>query len=125
MAQDPQASTRLTLGKKQRIFTLNVARLIVWTYNEGYELTLAEAYRTPEQAAINARKGSGIARSLHTVRLAIDLNLFKDGVYLTKSEQYEPLGTLWKRLHPLNRWGGDFRNRPDGNHFSMEHEGVK
>jgi hypothetical protein len=124
MAQNPQVSPALTLGQKQRIFTLNVARLIVWTYNEGYTLSFAEAYRTPEQAALNARKGSGIARSLHMVRLAVDLNLFKDGKWLNKSEDFAPLGAMWKRLHPLNRWGGDFKSRPDGNHFSMTHEGI-
>ncbi|XAI96487.1 hypothetical protein [Microcystis phage Mel-JY34] len=124
MAQDAQVRPALTLGQKQRIFTLNIARLIVWTYNEGYTLSFAEAYRTPEQAALNAKKGSGIARSLHTVRLAVDFNLFKDGKWLNKSEDFAALGEMWKRLHPLNRWGGDFKSRPDGNHFSMTHEGI-
>jgi hypothetical protein len=32
------------------------------------------------------------------------------------------LGKYWKRQHPLCRWGGDFQ---DGNHYSLEHEGVK
>ncbi|HAX5140334.1 TPA: M15 family peptidase, partial [Escherichia coli] len=22
-------------------------------------------------------------------------------------------------------WGGRFKNRPDGNHFSLEHDGVR
>ncbi len=125
MAQEPQSDRALTLGQKQKIFTLNIARLIVWTYNEGWTLTFAEAYRTPEQAAINAKKGSGIKRSLHIVRLAVDFNLFKDGKWLQQTEDFAPLGAVWKRLHPLNRWGGDFKSRPDGNHFSMEHEGVQ
>jgi len=114
----------MTLGDKQRRFTELVARLIWWAYDEGYELTFGEAYRTPEQAALNAAKGSGIANSLHTQRLAIDLQLFINGVYQTKSEAYAPLGEHWKELDPDARWGGDF-SKPDGNHFSLEHNGVK
>lgn len=112
----------LKLGEKQRIFAYNIAGLILWAFEQGYEVTLGEAYRTPEQAALNAQKGTGIANSVHTQRLAMDLNLFKDGKFLTASEDYKPLGDYWKALHPLNRWGGDFTQK-DGNHFSVTHEG--
>jgi len=105
-----------TLGQKQRIFTRNVALLIQFAYTVGYELTFAEAYRTPEQAALNARKGTGIKNSLHTQRLAVDLNLFKNGKYLTSSKSHQRLGEFWETLHPLNRWGGRFN---DGNHYEM------
>lgn len=114
----------MTLGEKQRRFTELVARLISWAYDEGYELTFGEAYRTPEQAALNAKTGAGISNSLHTQRLAVDLNLFINGVYQPKSEAYEPLGAYWKELDPDCRWGGDFA-KPDGDHFSLEHNGVK
>jgi len=114
----------MTLGEKQRIFTKLVGELIVWAYANGFELTLSEAYRTPEQAALNAKAGLGISNSLHTKRLAIDLNLFIAGVYQTSSEAYRPLGENWETLHQLCRWGGRFR-RPDGYHFSIEHDGVK
>jgi len=114
----------VTLGEAQRAFVPCVADLIVWAYDNGYQLTFGEAHRTMEQAAANARLGIGIANSLHVKRLAIDLNVFKDGVYLTKSEDYLPLGERWKTLHPLARWGGDFK-KPDGNHFSFEWQGVK
>ena len=123
------------LGDKQREFPLMLAALITWAYeHQGYELTLGEAYRTPEQAALNAKSGKGISNSLHTKRLAIDLNLFINGVYQTDSEAYRPLGDKWKSLNKLARWGGDFTktlpgqgtvSAPDGNHFSIEHEGVK
>ena len=61
-------------------------------------------------------------RSLHYIRLAQDLCLFKDNEYLTDSDDYHVLGQFWKRMNPLNRWGGDFASQ-DGNHFSMEWEG--
>jgi len=113
----------MTLGEKQRHFSLLVARLILWAYEHGYEITFGEAYRTPEQAKLNAKIGSGISNSLHTVRLAIDLNLFKDGTYLDKSESYLPLGEYWESLG--GSWGGRFQSRPDGNHFSLEHNGIR
>ncbi len=112
----------MTLGEKQRVFVPLLAKLIVYAYDSGYELTLGEAYRTPEQAIRNAVNGSGIINTLHAKRLAIDLNLFKNGSYLTDTESHRPLGTYWKSLHTLARWGGDFG---DGNHYSIEHEGIR
>ena len=114
----------MTLGEKQRRFTGLVGKLITWAYDNGYELTFGDAYRSPDEAARNAQVGKGIANSLHTKRLAVDLNLFIDGQYKNLSEAYRPLGEYWKSLDPEARWGGDF-TRPDGNHFSMEFEGVK
>ncbi len=114
-----------TLGQRQRRFLPLVAKLIEYAYAQGYELTEGEGYRTPEQAALNAQHGSGIANSLHTLRLAVDLQLFKDGTYLTDSEAYKPLGEFWKTLDPDCAWGGDFKNRPDGNHFSLSWGGIR
>ena len=51
-------------------------------------------------------------------------NLFKDGKFLTSSEDHRTLGEFWKTLHPDCCWGGDF-SRPDGNHYSMEWQGRK
>lgn len=112
----------MTLGQQQRIFTKNVATLILWAYQKGYELSFGEAHRTPEMVAIYVKRGTGSAGSVHAVRLAVDFNLFINGVYQQNSEPYAPLGEVWKKLHPLNRWGGDFK-RADGNHFSMEYQG--
>jgi hypothetical protein len=115
----------MTLGEQQRLFMRLLPRLIDYAYANGFELTAGELYRTPEQAALNAKSGAGIAHSLHTQRLAIDVQLFKGGVYLDKSEDYQSLGEFWKRQHPLARWGGDFHSRPDGNHFSLEYGGTQ
>lgn len=114
----------MSLSEKQKLFTCLVAKLIEFAYAQGYSLTFGEAWRPPETAAIYAKQGKGIKNSLHTKRLAVDFNLFKGDVYLTKSEDYRFLGEFWESLDPLCRWGGFF-SRPDGNHFSIEHEGVK
>lgn len=112
----------MKLSTKQQKFTVMVGKLIQHATDNGYGLTFSEAYRTPEQAALNAKKGSGIANSLHTQRLAVDFNLFIGGVYQTDSSAYRPLGEYWESLG--GSWGGRFK-RPDGNHFSLEHDGVR
>ena len=66
--------------------------------------------------------GKGSFRSLHPDRLAVDLNLFKDGVWLTKTEDHRVLGEFWESLGADHRWGGRFG---DGNHYSIEHQGRK
>lgn len=114
----------MTLGEKQRLFVKLIGQLIAWAYANGFELTFGEAQRSAEQAKANAASGAGIANSLHLIRLAIDLNLFKDGLYQQQTEAYKPLGDYWKSLNDLCRWGGDFKSRPDGNHFSITHNGV-
>lgn len=104
----------MTLREKQSLFARLVADLIVFAYEHGYELTFGDAYRADYVK-------HGHPRSLHKKRLAIDLNLFKNGKYLTETKDHHPLGEYWESLHPLCRWGGRFA---DGNHYSLEHEGV-
>lgn len=111
----------MSLGNKQRKFTLMVAQLIQWAYDNGYELTVGDAYRDPRlHGQVGEKKGYGASSSCHKLRLAIDLNLFIKGVYQTSSEAYTPLGEYWESLG--GSWGGRFQ---DGNHFSVEHEGKK
>jgi hypothetical protein len=109
-----------TLGQKQRLFARLAAVLIAHIYETGYECTLDWAYRPPEVAAMYAAQGKGAKASLHTSRLAVDLNLFKDGVYLSDTESHRPIGEWWEQQHPLCRWGGRFK---DGNHYSFSHGG--
>ncbi|EOD4100854.1 TPA: M15 family metallopeptidase [Yersinia enterocolitica] len=113
----------MTLSEKQAVFTVKIAQLIYWADEHGYRLTFGEAWRTPEQAALNAKNGKGIANSLHTQRLAVDFNLFINGQYQTSTEAYKPLGEYWESIG--GTWGGRFKSNPDGNHFSLEHNGVK
>jgi hypothetical protein len=87
-----------------------VSQLISHAYALGYELTFGDAY---------AHDGH-IDGSLHYDKLAIDLNLFQDGVYLVSTEAHKPLGEYWESLG--GSWGGRFN---DGNHYSLEHNGRK
>lgn len=115
----------MTLREKQSEFTVLVARLIQEAEQRGYELTFGEAYRSPEEAARLHQAGKGIVSSLHTQRLAIDLNLFKNGVYQPSNEAYRDLGEWWEAQSTRDLqccWGGRFS---DGNHFSIAHGGRK
>ena len=58
-----------------------VPRLIRKAFRLGYEVTLGDAYRDP-------RCPYGSKDSDHHRRLAIDLNLFKNGVYLTRTKDH-------------------------------------
>jgi hypothetical protein len=115
----------MTLREKQSIFVLLVGKLIAYAYSTGYQLTFGEAYRSPEEAARLAGLGKGITKSLHTIKLAIDLNLFKDGKYLSSTSAHEPLGAWWEAQSTSDFtcvWGGRFG---DGNHYSIAHGNVK
>jgi len=97
-----------SLRTTQSGFVLDVARLIEYAYEQGYELTFGDAWAT---------KGHS-ANSNHYRRLAIDLNLFKDGEYLMETSDHASLGAYWEGLCPANRWGGHFR---DGNHYERRY----
>jgi len=109
------------LGDKQRRFTRMIADLILWAYQNGFELTVGDAYRDQRVfGMVGVMKGYGRARSLHKSRLAMDLNLFIGGEYMEDTDSYAPLGEYWESIG--GSWGGRFG---DGNHFSLEHEGRR
>lgn len=115
----------MTLGEKQRLFMRLMGQFLVWIYEQPtLEVTAGEFLRTQAQANANAASGAGISNSLHLQKLAADLNLFVNGIYQTDSAPYLSLGEKWESMHPLCRWGGRF-SKPDGNHFSLEHNGVR
>lgn len=112
----------MTLGEMQRLHVQLVAKLIEYTYAQGYELTWGEAFRTQQQAEWNAKAGTGIAQSVHCDRLAVDLQLFKNGIYLTDPESYKFMADYWISLHGLCRAGYYFHSK-DADHFSITYQG--
>ena len=100
----------MTLREKQSKFVVMVASLIVKAQSLGYELTFGDAW---------AKRGEGRPHRLHPpskhyVRLAIDLNLFREGKYLRSTEAHGPLGEYWESIGGI--WGGRFS---DGNHYEL------
>jgi hypothetical protein len=115
----------MILIQKQQIFSVLISKLILWANDQGYKITTGEFERTKLQALANAVTGKGIKNSLHRIRLAADLHLFKHGIYLDQTEDHKPLGEYWESLSTPEYeccWGGRFG---DGNHYSIAHEGRK
>lgn len=98
----------MSLREKQSRFVENVGFLILKAYQLGYELTFGDTY---------PGKWKHNPNGFHPKGLAIDLNLFKDGVYLTETVDYQKLGEFWELLDPDCTWGGRFK-KADGCHFS-------
>ena len=94
----------MKLGELQRSFAKILPCLIRYAYKRGYEITLGEAWRPAVTAEYYAKIGKGTVNSLHRSRLAIDLNLFKNGKWLTKSEDYKFLGEYWEKLGKKETW---------------------
>ena len=105
----------ISLRQKQSQFTHMVALLILQAEVLGFECTLAEAYRHP------SRKG-GHKTSLHRKRLAVDVNLFRNGKYLKRTEEHRELGVYWESIG--GSWGGRFTPQ-DGNHYSLAYRGMR
>lgn len=93
------------LRRKQSEFAKLVPRLIDRAHQLGFEVTLGDAYRDP-------RCPYGSKSSRHKSRLAIDLNLFRNGRYLTRTKDHKSLGLWWEAQGGI--WGGRFN---DGNHY--------
>lgn len=108
---------------QQSEFAKLVPRLIDKAFAMGFEVTLGDAFRDPRvHGALGVKMGYGHPKSAHKQKMAIDLNLFKAGVFQDSTEAHAPLGEWWEKQHPLARWGGRFS---DGNHYSFEVDGVK
>ena len=98
----------MTLRQKQSRFAFMVGKLILYAYDRGFELTLGDAY------AVSGHK----TNSNHYIRLAIDLNLFKDGKFITDGTGHDVLHDYWDDM------GGAPRILKDMNHYSLEHNGA-
>lgn len=118
------------LGRKQEIFAgILLPKLLSESMMRGYRVRIGEAHRPDWVAVVYEAFGKGISASLHRKKLAIDLDLFLQGEYLTETDAYRSLGEWWEAQTgayeglPIKCcWGGRFG---DGRHFSIEHEGVR
>ena len=108
----------MKLSKKQQLFALAMAELVIYAYRLGYGLTYDNAYM---------KKGSNDGRkntSTHRNRLAVDWNIFvfQFNKYLT----HEDADMAFNELH--DKWdtlGGAKRIKGDLRHFSFKHRGVR
>lgn len=133
------------MQKPQSEFAFMVGLLIKFAYSMGYEVTFGDAWAHDMRPVIDflkqvkphlpqdeetEKKYNEIMALLisllhrlssnHYNKLAIDLNLFKNGKYLDKTEDHRELGEYWESIG--GAWGGRFG---DGNHYSLEYNGMK
>lgn len=99
-----------TLGQRQEEFSHKLGKLLIFAYEKGYKIRMGD---------VLANEGHK-PNSNHYIKLAADLNLFKDGFYLAATEDHIELGEYWESIG--GSWGGRFG---DGNHYSLEWKGRK
>ncbi len=139
----------MRLGAKQELFSRLLPRLLDKAHELGFSVRMGEVLRFEEQARWNSthcrkcdgvkearvhekrRSGGhtfrriGILRSLHRLKLAVDLILFTAGVPHWNTAAYRELGEWWEAQSGRDFeccWGGRFS---DGGHFSIGHGGRK
>jgi hypothetical protein len=100
----------MTLGQRQELFSQLIAKLIVEMYNRGFQVRCGDFWAKPRVPAEHK------ANSLHYVKCAADLNLFKDGKFLTTEEDHRQFADYWESLHPNCRNG---RRYGDANHYEL------
>jgi hypothetical protein len=113
----------MRLGAKQELFMRLLSRLLDFIHSQGYGIRGGDLFRDSRVfGKVGEKEGYGHKNSCHKLKLAIDLNLTKAGKYLTETEDHRQIGEWWEQQHELCRWGGRFN---DGNHYSLEHEGMR
>ena len=111
----------MKLGKKQELFMRLLPRLIDKAHSIGFEIRGGDLFRDPRVYGYHGtKKGYSSKNSCHKLKLAIDLNLFLNGKFITSTAGHKQLGEWWEKQHKLCRWGGRFN---DGNHYSLTHQG--
>lgn len=122
----------MKLSEKQFIFSCMVGRFLSRICGcsaiTGLTVSIGDVSRSQYQQKHNVKLGlSKTFDSKHCKRLAIDLNLFLHGVYVTQAEPYRSLGLIWESLG--GRWGGRFGVKKkdyetkigwDSNHFEYK-----
>ena len=95
----------MSLGADRRQFTHMLALLIL--HIEEQDLGVAADFlKRCDDCPIGEKE------SLHKSGLAIDLNLYREGTYLSTGEEHKPLHDFWDDL------GGNERINNDLNHYS-------
>tara|TARA_R110002020_G_C16038646_1_gene753523 strand:+ start:368 stop:709 length:342 start_codon:yes stop_codon:yes gene_type:complete len=112
----------MNLGKKQELFMRLLPGLLDKAHSLGFEIRGGDLFRDNRlHGEFGEKEAYGHKNSCHKLKLAIDLNLFKDGKFLQQTSDHLELGTWWEDQHDLCRWGGRFN---DGNHYSLTHWGA-
>ena len=112
----------LTLGDRQKLFAKLFGEWLVWVHTlPGVSVALSEGY-----VGISApHSGPHIKNGGHYNKLAHDVDLFVDGLYISDGNHpmWQKIGQQWEGMHSETRWGGHF-STVDSNHISIIYNGV-
>lgn len=105
--------------KGQVRFVKLLLDLLVWCYENGYQVRLGDAYRSTDKLSVPGieekysyqdllvyNKKSKVKNSKHNDRMAIDLIIHHSDGRLLNDEEYRPIGEKWESLGGV--WGGRF-----------------
>ena len=113
----------MSLGTKQEHFMRLLPRLIDHVHLLGYEIRGGDLFRDPRvHGHTGEKKGYGHKDSCHKLKLAIDLYLTQDGVFLqgaAATEAHNLVHDWWDDMGGAKRIPGDL------NHYSLEHNGMR
>ncbi len=113
----------MTLGEKQELFSRMIPLLYLYAQFHGYQIRTGDVFRAPSVfGKLGESVGYGHKNSAHKLKLAIDVNLTENGIYLegiAAADAHNFLHTFWDML------GGAPRISHDLNHYSLMHEGVR
>ena len=100
-----------------------VPLLFQYAHFHGYEIRIGDCFRDPRvHGDVGTKMAYGHKDSCHKLKLAIDVNLMKDGVYLegqAAKDGHNFLHDFWNML------GGASRIPHDLNHYSLEYKGMR
>lgn len=107
-------------------FTAAINQLLNWASDDetmqGYRIAFGEGLVAQTDAADGDYDGPHMSGGGHYTGVAHDLLVYdSNGTYISNGDHktYQAMGAAWKRMHPLSRWGGDFKSNPDANHFGF------
>ena len=113
----------MKLGTNQELFSRMLPLLILYAEFLGYGVRRGDLFRDPRvHGEFGVKKGYGRAYSCHKLKLAADLNMTKDNVYLqgqAAQEVHNKLHDFWDLL------GGSKRIKSDMNHYSLGWKGYR
>ncbi len=109
-------------SQRQALFAQKLGEFLTWLFANGFEVTLGGAYDKEGE-------GGHKPNSVHSDRMAIDLNIYLAGLWMDgngdwQAPHWQKIGAQWKSNGDIFKWGGDFKIK-DFNHFSVTPDGVR
>ena len=113
----------MKLVRQQNDFLHDVVKLLQFCWKRNYLVTGGELWRTMDQQGLYYARGKTTTlHSLHCRRLAIDLNFFRDNLWVNEKSELQEVGDYWESLNKRNKWGGNWQSFIDVSHFQRSEE---